>query len=122
MANEKSSFEVKEGVFISADVVAVIAGLSATEVEGVSCLAGGIVNGDIEKLSAARLSRAIKIISHPDDSITIRLALEIAYGYGIPEVTANVQTKVGSSIENMTGIKVSHVDIKIASVAVPGNH
>ena len=122
MANEKSTYEIKDGVYISADVVAVIAGLSATEVEGVSVLAGGLTNQDIEKSSAAKLSRAVKIVRQPDDRLSVRLALEIAYGYGIPEVTANVQKRVASSIENMTGMKVSDVDIRIVSVSVPGNH
>ncbi len=118
MANEKNVFNIKEGVFISADVIAVICGLSATETEGVISLSNGLTNQEIEKASMSKLSRSIRLIEHPDRSLTVRLALQIAYGNPIPEVTANVQQKVKSMVTNMTGIDVKEVDIRIASVGL----
>lgn len=118
MANEKNVFNIKDGVFISTDVIAVICGLSATETEGVVSLSNGLSNQEIEKASMSRLARSIRLIEHPDRSLTVRLSLQIAYGSAIPEVTANVQQKVKSTVENMTGIDVKEVDIRIASIGL----
>ena len=118
MANEKNVFTIKDRVFISTDVIAVICGLSATETEGVVSLSSGLSNQEIEKASMSRLARSIRLIEHPDRSLTVRLSLQIAYGSAIPEVTANVQQKVKSTVENMTGIDVKEVDIRIASIGL----
>ena len=118
MANEKNVFNIKDGVFISTDVIAVICGLSATETEGGVSLSSGLSNQEIEKASMSRLARSIRLIEHPDRSLTVRLSLQSAYGSAIPEVTANVQQKVKSTVENMTGIDVKEVDIRIASIGL----
>ena len=118
MSNEKNVFNIKKGVFISADVIAVICGLAATETDGVVSLSNGLSNEEIEKASMSRLSRSIRLIEHPDRSLTVRISLQIAYGSAIPEVTANVQQKVKSTVTNMTGIEVKEVDIRIASIGL----
>ena len=118
MSNEKNVFNIKKGVFISADVIAVICGLAATETDGVVSLSNGLSNEEIEKVSMSRLSRSIRLIEHPDRSLTVRISLQIAYGSAIPEVTANVQQKVKSTVTNMTGIEVKEVDIRIASIGL----
>ena len=63
----------------------------------------------------------MKILDNDDDTMSIRLSLNIRYGYEIPAVCAQVQSKVKNAIENMTGMNVKEVDIRIATVSVPEN-
>lgn len=122
MPSEKKIYEIKEGVNISADVVAIVAGLSATEAEGVSSLAGGITNDEVSKCGPNKLSRAVRIIENEDESLTVKIHLNVDYGYEIPTISVNVQQKVKSAIENMTGMKVHEVDIRVVSVQIPSGN
>ena len=102
-------------VKIADEVVTIIAGLAATEVDGVSSMAGNITNELVSKLGKKNLAKGVKadII---DRCVTVELALNIAYGYAIPEISAKVQEKVKTAIETMTGLEVNAVNVRIASV------
>lgn len=102
-------------VKIADQVVAIIAGLAATEVKGVTSMAGNITNELVSKVGVKNLSKGVKIEVSPED-VKVNLAINIAYGYNIPDISKAVQEKVKSAIENMTGLKVSNVDIRIADV------
>ena len=102
-------------VQIADEVVAIIAGLAATEVDGVNSMAGNITNELVGKLGMKNLSKGVKV-SVEDGNVSVKLNLNIKYGYAIPEVCSKVQEKVKSAIENMTGLTVSGIDIGIAGV------
>ena len=102
-------------VRIADEVVAIIAGLAATEVEGVAAMAGNITNELISKLGMKNLSKGVKVLV-TDRNVDVDLALNIEYGYSIMKVSEKVQEKVKAAIENMTGLEVSMVNIRIASV------
>ena len=102
-------------VQIADEVVAIIAGLAATEVEGVASMAGNITNDLVGKLGMKNLSRGVKV-DVLDNVVCVDLKLNLAYGYSIPETSRKVQEKVKASIENMTGLQVSDVNISISSV------
>ena len=102
-------------VQIADEVVAIIAGLAATEVEGVASMAGNITNELVSELGMKNLSKGVKV-EVTDDSVEVNLSLNIAYGYSIPEVSNRVQERVKAAIENMTGLQVLEVNIRIASV------
>ena len=102
-------------VQIADEVVATIAGLAATEVEGVSSMAGNITNELIGKLGVKNLSKGVKVLVS-DQSVDVDLALNIDYGYSIMKVSEKVQDRVKSAIENMTGLEVSMVNIRIMNV------
>lgn len=102
-------------VQIADEVVAIIAGLAATEVEGVAAMAGNITNELISKLGMKNLSKGVKVLV-TDRSVDVDLALNIEYGYSIMKVSEKVQEKVKVAIENMTGLEVAMVNIRIASV------
>ena len=125
MADDRRNFTIKEdakgGVNIADEVVAIIAGLAATEVEGVASLAGNLTNEVISKTGMNKLSKGIKIISDGEDSMNVKISLNMKFGYEIPKVSELVQEKVKSAIENMTGLTVENVDIRIASVSVTNN-
>ena len=104
-------------VHISDEVVAIIAGLAATEIEGVQSMAGNITNELVSKLGMKNLSKGVKV-TISDDSVEVSLALNIKYGYDIPAVSKKVQDKVKSAIETMTGLTVTAVNIKIVSLNI----
>ena len=105
---------------IADEVVAIIAGLAATEVEGVSSMAGNITNELVSKLGMKNLSKGVRV-EVLDGIVNVDLALNIAYGYAIPEVSAKVQDRVKTAIENMTGLEVSIVNVRIATVDMGNN-
>lgn len=114
--NNKKNTNIGE-VQIADDVVAIIAGLAATEVEGVASMAGNITKEIISKLGMKNLSKGVKVLLG-EDCVSVDLSLNIAYGYNVPDVSVKVQEKVKSAIENMTGLKVGEVNIHVAGVAV----
>lgn len=109
--NEASLGEVK----IADEVVAIIAALAATEVDGVSSMAGNITNEVIGKLGIKNLSKGVKV-DVLEGVVTVSLALNIKYNYSIMDVTGKVQEKVKNAVENMTGLEVADVNIKVAGV------
>ena len=102
-------------VKIADEVVTVIAGLAATEVEGVASMEGNITNELVSKLGVKNLSKGVKI-TVLEGVVTVDLTLNIEFGKNILEVSKKVQDKVKSSIENMTGLEVADVNIRIAGV------
>ena len=102
-------------VQIADEVVAIIAGLAATEVEGVASMAGNITNELVGKLGVKNLSKGVKVLV-TDRSVDVDLALNIDYGYSIMKVSEKVQDRVKSAIENMTGLEVDMVNIRIVNV------
>lgn len=119
MADNRKVVKIKEDnlgeVHIADEVVAIIAGLAATEVDGVGSMAGNITNELVSKLGMKNLSKGVHI-EMAENSVQVEVALNIAYGFAIPEVSAKVQEKVKTAIETMTGLTVSGVDVRIASV------
>ena len=108
-------------VQIADDVVAIIAGLAATEVEGVASMYGNITNELVAKLGMKNLAKGVKAILE-NDEVTVDLALNVKFGYSIKEVSVKVQEKVKSAIENMTGLTVNLVNIRIANIIVEQNN
>ena len=103
------------------DVVAIIAGLAATETEGVEAMAGNITNELVAKLGMKNLSKGVKV-KVTEEGVYVDLTLVLKYGYNIPDVSAKVQDKVNSEIENMTGLNVLEVNIRVASVSLETNN
>lgn len=104
-------------VQIADEVVAIIAGLAATEVKGVAATSGNVTNELAGKFGKKNLSKGIKVLVSPD-SVSVDMALTLDYGYGIPETAKQVQEKVKLAIENMTGLLVKEVNIRIAGVNI----
>lgn len=104
-------------VHIADEVVAIIAGLAATEVEGVAAMAGNITNELVSKLGMKNLSKGVKVdvTAH---NVAVDMALTMKYGYSIPETSKTVQEKVKAAIENMTGLTVTEVNVRIAGVNI----
>ena len=119
MADNRKVVKIKEDnlgeVHVADEVVAIIAGLAATEVEGVASMAGNITNELVSKLGMKNLSKGVKV-EVAEKTVSVEVALNISYGYSIPEVSEKVQDKVKSAIETMTGLSVAIVNVRIATV------
>ena len=104
-------------VQISNEVVAIIAGLAATEVEGVTGMAGNLAGDLVELLGKKNLSKGVTV-EVTDSSISLTLSMIVSFGVSIPDITLEVQNKVKNAVETMTGLSVDEVNIKIAGVDV----
>ncbi len=102
-------------VVIADEVVAVIAGIAATETEGVDSMNGGWSGEIISRMGIRDLGKGVSI-SIEEGHVSVDLSLNVKYGYSIPEVSKNVQDKVAQAIESMTGLNVLDVNIKISGV------
>ena len=109
--NDAGKGEVK----IADEVVAIIAALAATEVEGVASMAGNITNELSSRLGMKNLSKGVKV-DVLEGVVTVSLTLNLKYNYSVVEVSGKVQEKVKNAIENMTGLEVADVNIKVAGV------
>lgn len=105
----------KGDVQIADEVIAVIAGLAATEVKGVSKMSGNITKEIISKLGMKNLSKGVKV-SFQSNQLAVQVAIVLKYGYSIPKVSSMVQEKVKTAIENMTGITVKEVSVHILGI------
>ena len=122
MSEEKKKEEVKtenleSNIQISDDVVAVIAGMAASEVPGVAEMAGGFAGGISEVLSGKKnMSKGIKVdIQEKTTKIDVNIIVE--YGARIPEDAFEIQKRVKKSVENMTGLDVEEVNVHVQGVS-----
>ena len=102
-------------VQIANDVVAIIAGLAATEVDGITSMAGNISNELMSKVGYRSLTKGVKV-DIDNGQVKVELSLRMDYGHNIPSTCAKVQDKVKTTIENMTGLEVVNVNVRIAGV------
>jgi len=93
----------------------VIAGLAATEVEGIAGMSGSIVGGITEILGRKNLAKGVKVEVNEKEAV-VDLYVIVDYGVRIPEVAWNVQENVKKAIENMTGLSVAEVNIHVQGV------
>ncbi len=112
---ETNSSEQLGEVKIADEVIAIIAGLAATEVEGVASMVGNVSHELIARLGMKNLSKGVKV-DMLDDVVSVSLALNLSYGYNVMETSKKVQEKVKTAVQNMTGLTVADVNIKIAGV------
>lgn len=112
--------EAERGIVkISDEVVSVIAGLAASEVDGIVGMSAGIVGGFTEILSGKKnFSKGVKV-NLVEENPTIDLFVVVEYGVKIHEVAEKVQENVKKSIESMTGLQVNAVNIYVQNVLLP---
>ena len=107
---------LNDGIKIANDVVAVIAGVAVSEVPGVASMSGGFAGGITEVLSGKKnLSRGIKVDTD-EKEVKIDVNIIVEYGTRIPDVAFEIQNRVKKSVENMTGLKVSEVNVHVQGV------
>ncbi len=121
--NENVSYRSAEecgcDIKIADDVVANIAAIAATEVDGVFGLTGNLKTELMSKVGMKSLAKGVKVEVN-DSVVYVRLSLIMNYGYNIPVTSKKVQERVKNSIESMTGLKVRDVNIRIAGIDTSG--
>lgn len=106
-------------VNISDEVVATIAGIAATEVDGVSGMSGTAIGDIAEKLGAKKSpGKGVKVTVNEAGAL-IELFIVVEFGKRIPELAWEVQENVKNSVETMTGIDVTAVNVRIEGVSFP---
>lgn len=114
----ENTFTMSQGqgtVRIADEVVSIIAGIAATDIEGVAGMSGGIAGGIAEMLGRKNLSKGVKV-SVGETETTIDLYIIVDYGVKIPEVTRAIQESVKQNVENMTGLTVLEVNVHVQGV------
>ncbi len=104
-------------VKIADDVVAMIAALAATEVDGVAAMNGNVANEFLSKVGVKGLAKGVRVEIF-NKKVKVELAITMEYGFNIPATCQRVQNKVKNAIQNMTGLEVTDVNIRIAGINV----
>ncbi len=101
---------------IANEVVGIIAGLAATEIEGVAGMSGGLAGGIAEIIGRKNLSKGVKVeVGETEAAIDLYMIME--YGVRIPDVSWEIQNNVKKSIESMTGLDVVEVNIHVQGIS-----
>jgi uncharacterized alkaline shock family protein YloU len=103
---------------IAEEVVSIIAGLAATEVEGIAGMSGGIAGGIAEMLGRKNFAKGVKV-EVGEKEAAVDLYIIVKYGVRIPDVALAAQENVKQAIENMTGLSVVEVNIHVQGVGFP---
>ncbi|WP_058303718.1 Asp23/Gls24 family envelope stress response protein [Gorillibacterium timonense] len=104
---------------IAPEVIEVIAGLAAVEVEGVAGMSGGFASGVAELLGRKNLAKGVKVeVGQREAAVDVSIVIE--YGFKIPEVAGKIQDNVKKAIESMTGLDVVEVNVHIHDVQFKG--
>ncbi|MDW7740182.1 MAG: Asp23/Gls24 family envelope stress response protein [Bacillota bacterium] len=120
MANEDiKTLPTELGVVRIADeVVSIIAGLAAADIEGVASMSGGIAGGIAEVLGRRNLSKGVKVEVGTEEA-KIDIFLIVDYGVRIPDVAWDIQESVKNAVETMTGLRVTQVNVHVQGIQFP---
>ncbi len=110
-----SEYDDSANMMITDEVIAIIAGVAAAEVKGVAGMSGGFTGGIVEAFGRRNLSKGVKVVTEEDET-TIDLYVVVRYGYRIPDLAWEIQENVKSTVEALTSISVSAVNIHVQGV------
>lgn len=110
----------KGTVNISEEVVAAIAALAISEVDGVYGLSSSFTADLKELLGKKNMSKGVKL-TMDEETVTIECFVVVTYGIEIPAVAAKIQEAVTAAVEAMAGLKVAAVNVDICGISAPKN-
>ena len=121
---ERNTYALQRGgsigeVQIADDVVAMIAGFAALEVDGVASMAGNVTEELLSKVGVKGMNKGARV-EVTEQTVSVDMAVNLKYGYNIPVVSEKIQEKVKNAIETMTGLSVDDVNIRIVGVVMNG--
>jgi len=116
MTDHPETHEGQGQIRISDDVVATIAGLAALETPGIAAMSGGISEGLAKRLSGRNVQKGVSVeVGQLEAAIDLRVIVQ--YGVPIQEVCRRLQQNVREAVENMTGLRVVEVNVKVEGVS-----
>lgn len=121
MSEEKELMKTENGlgsIKIADEVVSIIAGLAATEIDGIAGMSGGLVGGIAEMLGRKNFSKGVKV-EVGEREAAIDLYIIVKYGVRIPDVALAAQENIKRAIETMTGLSVVEVNVHVQGVNFP---
>lgn len=119
MSDQVKNQENIGAIKIANEVVAIIAGLAATEVAGVAGMSGGLAGDIVEILKGKNLSKGVKVeIKEEQKETLIDLFIIVEFGVRIPDIAWEIQNKVKKSVETMTGLNVTAVNINVQAINI----
>ena len=122
MEKETKVLDKKSGMLgairIADEVVSIIAGLAATEIDGIAGMSGGLVGGIAEMLGKKNFAKGVKV-EVGEKEAAVDLYIIVKYGVRIPDIALAVQENVKQAIETMTGLSVVEVNIHVQGVGFP---
>lgn len=111
-----NNIEIATNLNISEDVIGIIAGLAASEVEGIAGMTLGFVDGINQILgSNKKYAKGVKI-ELDGKKVIVDLYVNVKYGVRIPDVAWSAQNAVKKSVENMTGLEVESVNVNVQGI------
>lgn len=118
--NETLNNDANLGIVkISDEVVCVIAGIAAAEINGIVEINQGVTGGITQMFTGKKnLAKGVKVAVE-EDSTNIELTIAVEYGIKIPEVVLQVQENVKKTVEAMTGLTVASVNVFVQNIVVP---
>ena len=108
-------------VKIADEVVGMIAALAADEVEGVHGMSGDVTRELLDKVGVKPAGRGVKVDVN-GKLVKLYMSIVMEYGYNIPTTCQKVQDKVKTTVENMTGLEVTDISVKISGISVSGKN
>ncbi|KGA97901.1 hypothetical protein BALCAV_0207670 [Alkalihalobacillus alcalophilus ATCC 27647 = CGMCC 1.3604] len=102
-------------VEISPEVIEVIAGIAASEVEGVANMRGNFASGVAEKLGRKNHGKGVRVDLN-DDGILVDVSVVIMYGVSVPEVAKLIQTNIQQALQTMTAIQLNAINVHVVGI------
>lgn len=102
-------------VEIAPEVIETIAGLAASEIEGVASMRGNFASDVVERFGGVSHSKGVKV-DISETAIEIDMSIVIQYGVSIPKVSQQLQTNIRQSLKNMTALEVNHINIHVVGI------
>ncbi|MFZ4452139.1 Asp23/Gls24 family envelope stress response protein [Salibacterium aidingense] len=100
---------------ISPEVIEVISGLAASEVDGVYSLRGNFAADVAERLGKKNHGKGVKV-ELLEDGVKIDISLLLNYGVSVPEVAREVQTNIQQALQTMTSIAIQSINVHILGI------
>jgi len=102
-------------VEISPEVIEVISGIAAAEVDGVATMRGSFASGVAERLGRKNHGKGVKV-ELGEDGVKVDISVIMVYGVSIPEVARKIQNNVQQTLQSMTGIDIRAINVHIVGV------
>jgi uncharacterized alkaline shock family protein YloU len=102
-------------VEIAPEVIEVIAGIAASEIEGVAAMRGNFASGVVERLGKKNHGKGVKV-ELSEDGIKVDVYCVMKFGISIPTVAGKVQDNIRQALLNMTALEVNEVNIHVVGI------
>lgn len=104
-------------VQIAPEVIEVITGIAASEVDGISSMRGSFATDVVERFGKKSHSKGVKV-ELTQEGIMIDLYVVLEFGVSIPKVAEKIQSNIRQTLKNMTALEVSEVNVHVVGIQI----